>query len=181
MLAGMRSLMILPIGSSENLHALFIQTDHSYHFSPAEMDLARTFSNQAGIALENAQLYQSTVATAERLATLNQASYEISATLDPEETYKAIHAAVERLMPLDAFVIALLDGVTNEVVGTYIVDSGERITGVRLPFGEGLSGRVIASGERGQRCEPAAYVIVPASAEVSSSAIQQVIISGGTR
>ncbi len=146
-LAGTQALMILPIGSSENLHALFIQMDHKHHFSPAEMDLARTFSNQAGIALENAQLYQSTVATAERLATLNLVSYEISATLNPEDTYKAIHTAVEKLMPLDAFVIALLDEETNEVVGTYIVDSGERITGVRLPFGQGLSGRVIAAGE----------------------------------
>ena len=87
-----------------------------HHFSPAEMDLARTFSNQAGIALENAQLYQSTVATAERLATLNLVSYEISGTLNPEDTYKAIHAAVEKLMPLDAFVIAMLDEKTNEVV-----------------------------------------------------------------
>ena len=146
-LAGTKSLMILPIGSSENLHALFIQMDLMHHFSPAEMDLARTFSNQAGIALENAQLYQSTVATAERLATLNLVSYEISATLNPEDTYKAVHAAVEKLMPLDAFVIAMLDEKTNEVYGTYIVDSGERISGVRLPFGQGLSGRVIASGE----------------------------------
>ncbi len=147
MLEGTRSLMILPIGASENLHALFVQKDQTHHFSPAEMDLARTFSNQAGIALENAQLYQSTVATAERLATLNQVSYEISGTLNPEDTYKAIHAAVEKLMPLDAFVIALLDEKTNEVVGEYIVDSGERITGVRLPYGQGLSGQVIASGE----------------------------------
>jgi PAS domain S-box-containing protein len=146
-LSGTRSLMILPIGTEDNLHVVFIQMDHFYHFSPAEMDLARTFSNQAGIALENAQLYQSTVATAERLTTLNQVSYQISGTLNPEDTYKAIHAAVERLMPLDAFVIAMLDEETNEVAGTYIVDSGKRITGVHMPIGQGLSGRVIASGE----------------------------------
>jgi len=146
-LMGTRSLMILPIGTSENLHVIFIQMDQLHHFSPAEMDLARTFCNQAGIALENAQLYQSTVATAERLAILNQVSYQISGTLNPEDTYKAIHAAVERLMPLDAFVIAMLDDETNEVVGAYIVDSGQRITGVRQPYGQGLGGRVIASGE----------------------------------
>ena len=33
----------------------------------------------------------------------------------------------------------------------------------------------------GQRCDPGTNEIVPASAEVSSSAIQQVIISGGSR
>ena len=33
----------------------------------------------------------------------------------------------------------------------------------------------------GQRCDPGTKEIVPASAEVSSSAIQQVIISAGSR
>ena len=38
-----------------------------------------------------------------------------------------------------------------------------------------------SGGTFGQRCEPRAYSIVPPSARVSSSATQQVIISGGTR
>ena len=38
-----------------------------------------------------------------------------------------------------------------------------------------------AGGTRGQRCEPRTYSIVPPCAYVSSSATQQVIISGGTR
>ena len=54
-----------------------------------------------------------------------------------------------------------------------------RCTGASQSSGAWNSPRF--SGERGQWCEPAAYVMVPAAAEVSSSGIQQVSISGGTR
>lgn len=142
-----RSLLILPVFSSQSNYAILAMTTLPHMFSSTEIEIARTLGNQAAIALENADLYQSTVATAERLAILNQVSFEIGSNLDPEEVYRSIHEAVGKLMPIDAFVIALHDEETNEVDGVYIVDLGQRITGVRLPFGQGLSGKVIASGE----------------------------------
>lgn len=143
-----RSLLILPLASGANLRALlFVQMSHTYHFSAAEIELARTICNQAAIALENARLYQSTVATAERLATINRVSYEMSASLDPEEIYAAIHRAAAQLMPAESFVISLLDEATGEIEGVYLMDPGGRAPSVRLPPGEGLSGRVIATGQ----------------------------------
>jgi PAS domain S-box-containing protein len=141
------SLLILPVFSTQSNYAIIALIDQPHVFSPTEIELARTLGNQAVIALENADLYQSTVETAERLSILNQVSFEIGSSLDPEEVYLAIHDAVAKLMPIDAFVIALHDEQTNEVDGVYIVDMGQRITGVRLPFGQGLSGKVIATGE----------------------------------
>jgi PAS domain S-box-containing protein len=146
-LEDVRAMMVVPLSSGPNVYALFIQTEAPYHFSPIEIELARTIGNQASIALQNAHLYQSTLSTAERLAILNEASYKIGASLNPEDTYKAIHEAVGRLMPVDAFVIALVDEEKGDVDGVYIFDSGQRISGVRLPFGEGMAGKVIASGE----------------------------------
>ncbi len=143
-----RSLLILPLASGTHLRALFfVQMAHSYRFSAAEIELARTICNQAAIALENARLYQSTVATAERLATINRVSYEMSASLDPEEIYAAIHRAAAQLMPAESFVISLLDEATGEIEGVYLMDPGGRAPAVRLPPGEGLSGHVIASGQ----------------------------------
>ena len=144
---GSQSLLILPVFSSQSNYAVLALTTASHVFSSTEIEIARTLGNQAAIALENADLYQSTLATAERLSILNQVSFEIGSNLDPEEVYRSIHEAVSKLMPLDAFVIALHDEEANEVDGVYIVDMGQRITGVRLPYGHGLSGKVIASGE----------------------------------
>jgi signal transduction histidine kinase len=97
--------------------------------------------------LENARLYQSTVRTAERFSILNQASSQIGASLDPEEIYKAVHSAARRLMPVESFVIALLDKEQQDIEGAYLMDGDKRSPTQRLPLGKGLSGKVIKTGE----------------------------------
>jgi GAF domain-containing protein/anti-sigma regulatory factor (Ser/Thr protein kinase) len=145
---GTRSLLVLPLAAGTNLRALiFIHQTESVRFSVTEIELARTLTNQAAIALENARLFQSTVSTAERFSILNQASYQVGANLDPEQIYIAVHKAAERLMPVESFVISLLDAVTDDVEGVYLVDDNVRAPSVRIPRGQGLSGRVISSGE----------------------------------
>ena len=103
------ALLILPLVSGQNLTALvFAQMTGETRFGSNELEVARTITNQATIALENARLYQSTVRTAERFAILNEISSQVSASLDPEEVYIAVHKAAERLMPVESFVITLL-------------------------------------------------------------------------
>jgi GAF domain-containing protein len=143
-----RSLLILPLVSSANLRALiFIHQNESVRFSLTEIELARTLTNQASIALENARLYQSTLSTAERFSILNQASYQVGANLDPEQIYVAVHKAAQRLMPVESFVISLLDEENDEIEGVYLVDDDKRAPITRIPRDQGLSGRVITSGE----------------------------------
>ena len=145
---GTRSLIVLPLVSGTNLRALvFIHQRESVRFSLTEIELARTLTNQASIALENARLFQSTLTTAERFSILNQASYQVGANLDPEQIYTAVHQAAQRLMPVESFVISLLDEETDEVEGVYLVDGDKRAPVTRIPRDQGLSGRVIASGE----------------------------------
>lgn len=143
-----QSLLVLPLVSSGDVRALiFIHQDKTMRFSLTEIELARTLTNQASIALENARLYQSTLSTAERFSVLNQASYQVSTNLDPEQIYVAVHKAVQRLMPVESFVISLLDEETNEIEGVYLVDGDNRSPATRIPRDRGLSGRVIATGQ----------------------------------
>jgi GAF domain-containing protein/nitrogen-specific signal transduction histidine kinase len=145
---GTQSLLILPFASGPNLRALmFIQQSSSVRFSLAEIELARTLTNQASIALEGARLFQSTLQTADRFSALNKASYQVGANLDPEQVYVAVHNAAKRLMPVESFVISLLDESTNEIEGVYLIDDDKRSPIARIPVDQGLSGRVIASGE----------------------------------
>ena len=142
------ALLIMPlVGSNNQLRALvFAHASDDFHFRVNEIDLARTITSQAAISLENARLYQSTVNTAERFAILNETSSQVSANLDPEQVYVAVHKAAERLMPLDSLVISLLDQEKNEIDPVYLVDFGKRGEGERVPLGQGLSGQVIQSG-----------------------------------
>jgi len=145
---GTKSLLVLPLVSSGNLRALiFIYQNQAMRFSLTEIELARTLTNQASIALENARLYQSTLFTAERFSILNQASYQVSTNLDPEQIYTAVHKAAQRLMPVESFVISLLDEETNEIEGVYLVDDEKRAPITRIPRDQGLSGQVITSGQ----------------------------------
>jgi PAS domain S-box-containing protein len=142
------ALLVLPLTSGTNLRALlFAHITGEGRFALTEIELARTIANQAAIALENARLYQATVRTAERLSVLNRTSSEISASLDPEEIYSAIHKAVGRLMSAEAFAISLLDEEKQEVEGVYLMDKDVRTSYMRVPLGEGLSSRVITSGQ----------------------------------
>ncbi len=143
-----QALLILPLASGSNLRALmFVQQNEAARFSHAEIELARTLTNQAAIALENARLYQSTLSTAERFAILNQSSYQVSANLDPEQIYVAVHRAAQRLMPVESFVISLLDEETDEIEGVYLVDGDKRAPVARIPRNQGLSGRVISTAQ----------------------------------
>ncbi|HLF74565.1 MAG TPA: GAF domain-containing protein [Anaerolineales bacterium] len=143
-----KSLLVLPLVSGANLRALvFIHQTRSIRFNLTEIELARTLTNQASIALENARLYQSTLSTAERFSILNQASYQVGSSFDPEQIYIAVHRAAQRLMPVESFVISLLDEERDEIEGVYLVDGDVRSPSTRIPRDQGLSGRVIATGE----------------------------------
>ena len=145
---GTQSLLVLPFVSGSTLQALlFVHQTESIRFSLAEIELSRTLTNQASIALENARLYQSTLSTAERFATLNQASYQVGVNLDPEQIYVAVHEAAKKLMPLESFVITVLDEETDEIEGVYLVDGDVRAPISRIPRDEGLSGYIINRGE----------------------------------
>jgi GAF domain-containing protein/nitrogen-specific signal transduction histidine kinase len=141
------ALLILPLASGQSLTALvFTQMVGDNRFGLNELEIARTITSQATVALENARLFQSSVRTAERFAVLNETSSHISA-LDPEEVYVAVHKAAERLMPLDSFVITLLDLENNEIDAVYLSDRGRRFPGERVPFGQGISSQVIQSSK----------------------------------
>ncbi len=148
MLGDSIALLILPLASGSSLRALvFAQMNGDGRFNLNEIELARTISNQAAIALENARLFQSTVRTAERFAILNETSSQVSASLDPEQIYAAVHRAAERLMPVQSFVISLLDQETDEIEGVYLVDGQARSPITRIPKDKGLSGHVISTGQ----------------------------------
>lgn len=142
------ALLILPLVSKQNLTALvFVQMTGDARFGINELEVARTITNQATIALENARLYQSSLRTAERLSVINESSFLVNASLDPEEIYTSAHRAAERLMPAESFVITLLDEEANEVEPVYLFDRGKRYTAERIPFGKGMSSEVIKTAK----------------------------------
>ncbi len=139
--------LAVPFSWAERVQSLLlIQVPSRELFGPDELELMRTIANQASIALQNASLYASVVRTAERLNIINRVSTDISASLDLETVYSTLYWAVTQLMPTEAFVISLLDDETDVVEGVFIMEGNQRIPNTRIPFGQGLSSRVIEEG-----------------------------------
>jgi len=86
--------------------------------------------------------------TAEKLMILHEASQKIiSASFDPQETYKAIHEAADQLMPCEAFCITILSKSRDEIEAVYLVDRNGQAPPIKISADRGLSGYVISTGK----------------------------------
>jgi diguanylate cyclase (GGDEF)-like protein len=122
--------------------------DPQRKFTPADQYLISLFAQHAAIAVDNARLYLAAREAAERRSILHQVSQEIlSASLEPEEIYSAIHKAASRLMTAEAFAIARLNVQENECEAVYLYDGEIRLPARRQPANKGLSGKVLAGGK----------------------------------
>ena len=114
---GTRALLAIPLTTGSDLHGIIlIQADQPQRFSPDEIGLARTISNQAAIAIQNARLYAETrdlsaileqrvnERTAElarehrRTETLLSILTELSASLDLEQVLNRTLALVQEVV-----------------------------------------------------------------------------------
>lgn len=117
-------------------------------FTEDEKRLLAAIADMAGNALMRARLFEETRRRLAELDALHHASQALlAAHLDPQETYAAIHQAVARVMPCEAFIIVLEDPQDGDYQAVYLYDKGERYPPQRLGRGQGLSGHVIQSGE----------------------------------
>jgi signal transduction histidine kinase len=117
-------------------------------FDEDEAQLLLALASQAAIAITNARLYVATRRQAEEVAALLETSQAISSTPDLEQRLDTIsHKAVE-LVDADGFIIFNLDQDNQSLVPIMAIgDSAEEVMRVTLPVGEGISGRVAATGE----------------------------------
>ncbi len=117
-------------------------------FDTGMKNLLTLFAQHAAIAVENARLYKSTRGAVDRLSILHQVSQKIvTAGLELEEIYTAIHQATAQLMPAEAFAISLQNPEDMTIEAVYLYDRSGRAPSQKIPTGHGLSGMVISKGE----------------------------------
>jgi PAS domain S-box-containing protein len=146
--ASFHSFIAVPMVAGDTVFGLLHLENRQPNFYTDEYAaLAQTFANQAGIAIEKAQLYQDALRAAERRAVLHRISQDIVRfTQDPEQIYAAIHEAACQLMACDVFLIILRDETGSENVPVYAVEVGQRFELERVPGTSGLAGLVINNG-----------------------------------
>jgi PAS domain S-box-containing protein len=144
-----RSWMGVPIVVEDKVFGL-INLDHRAQnfYTKEHAAVVQTFANQAGIAIEKAQLYEAALRAAERRAVLHRISQDIVRfSQDAEQIYDAIHEATRKLMTCDVFIITLRDETEHGNVAVYTVESGKRLQRQGVPGSKGLTRHVIHHGK----------------------------------
>jgi diguanylate cyclase (GGDEF)-like protein len=116
-------------------------------FDLEEVEALDQFATLATLTIDNVRLYQSAIKAAERRTTLYHAAQDISASLDVEEVYAALHRAVAQVMPCEDFIIDFYDESQNEIFAVYLIELGKRINTPPHPPGQGLGGHVVCTGQ----------------------------------
>jgi PAS domain S-box-containing protein len=163
-----RSLLILPLATGSELHGFFlIHSQQLHRFDSEEVDLARTISNQAAIAVQNAQLFAETRSLTQdlekrvaertselakehkRTETLLRIITELSASLDLDQVLSRTLRVLNEVV--DARQITVLIARPGErklhrmaSVG-YTTPTPEEGSPTRFDTDQGLAGWVISS------------------------------------
>jgi PAS domain S-box-containing protein len=114
--------------------------------SPKDITWMQAIADRAGVAVENAQLYEDAVKRLERLAALQSVSLAVSASPDLRLTLEVILDHVSMQLKVDAADVLLLDEADNTL--TLSASTGFLATAVpdyRLPADEGMPGGAVRS------------------------------------
>lgn len=100
-----RSLALIPILQSGELLGtiamLLLHTDGPRQFQPDEISLAMAVAEQAGIALQQAQLYEQTRISALRESLLRQLAQQLTSTYDPRQVIQTALEGMANALQVD--------------------------------------------------------------------------------
>jgi GAF domain-containing protein len=183
---GFRSLVTVPmLRESEAVGAILVARREVGRFSDAEVDLLRTFADQAVIAIENARLFRELEArtaalsrSVERLTALGEVGRAVSSTLDLETVLTTIVSRAVQLSGLDAGVVFEYDEGAGEFLPRAATESGgalaEARRTTRIRKGEGALGQTAITLEPAQVPD----ITVPGAHE---SRLREILIESGVR
>jgi putative nucleotidyltransferase with HDIG domain len=143
-----RSYAAAPIRKNGEVIGL-LNLDHATpgFFTPTHAGYLQAFADQVAIALENAQLFEAERQRSSELATLAEVSSALRVARTRAEMLPVILDQVLDVLQAGGAALAMRDTTSGETVIELARGSWARTTGLRIPPGQGVSGRVIASGE----------------------------------
>ncbi len=149
--AKFRSLIVAPIQSNERcVGTISIQNKKPNAFTPDEGRLLGALGTQAAIAIENANLLQTTQQDLKEINALYQVSRGLAGSLDPDQLLKNVVDLLQKNFGYYHVQVFLVDAQHDSLVARY--GSGRigdflREQGYHLPIGTGIVGQVAESGE----------------------------------
>ncbi len=145
-----QTLILAPIVAQDQvigLMGLYIaQPDRE--LSPDEYGLVITIITQVSITIQNARLYEETQKRASELTTLNEIVRAVSQQIELKQVLDAAYHQIQKLVPVDAFIVALYDEKTNLVSYPIVIDEEKYYEEPDAPLNpDNYSSQTIMSGQ----------------------------------
>ncbi len=138
------SAMIAPIRSRDETHGIILVTSlqrQAYHDD--DLKLLAAVAMQAGIAIENAWLYEDAQRQAEEATALYELSQHVNATLHLDRVLNFVADSVLNLLKVDKFALMLYDSREERLVTRLSRHVDAEVFGAVKPrIGEGIAGWV---------------------------------------
>jgi len=114
-------------------------------FSVHHQRVLEAFAEQAGISIQNAQLFEASVRRARETRALLEAGRAVTASLDFERTVRVIMEQARAVLSVASCGIMLTDPATGIISSVASLDlSEELVAKVRLRLGQGVTGMAVA-------------------------------------
>jgi PAS domain S-box-containing protein len=121
--------------------------DREHAFTESDLQLLATLTRSLGVALENARLLDETRQRAAELAIVNSIGRAVATHLELDELIELVGERLHETFDADIVYVALHDPATETIDFPYYMEDGERRDEGSIPFGEGLTSRIMESRE----------------------------------
>ncbi len=118
------------------------------YFTQEHLNLVQALADQAGIAVQNAQLYRESQRKAQVMSALAESAASINATLNLRDVLQRILTQISQALQVEVVSLALIDSRSQELEYRAAIGSTkDMIVGERLKLGQGVAGWVAENGK----------------------------------
>jgi len=146
---GIRSMLMAPVRVGDQIIGVIgFYLKHSEHvFNPRDISLAEAIGREAGVAIENARLFESAKKRAEEAETLREASNAVTSALEVENVLEQILTNLNKVVPYDSCSIFLREDSNLRIVAARGFPNPEKVLGHTFPADSPLTSAGIRTGK----------------------------------
>jgi len=145
---GFRTLIFIPlIGRDRVVGAMNLSAEESLHLDSEDLVYLQAIGNQAGMVIENAQLYDQTKQRLEHLSAVHNTALDIVSRLDLTDVLRAIVERATKLLHAKGGGLYLYDAEKGELEVVVSHHLSRDYTGTIFHVGEGAAGQAVRSGD----------------------------------
>lgn len=139
---GIRSMLSVPLRvGGQIIGVISAFSTEARAFGDRQQAVLESFADQAGIAIQNARLFEETQRRARQTQALLRAGHSVNQSLDVGETVRLILNQAREVLEVQTCGLFTLDAATGELTAIASLDlRAEDLHAIRLHVGEGITG-----------------------------------------